>query len=292
MTGEVEQAVRDAIRVGYRHIDCAAIYGNEAEVGKAIAAEVAAGTVTRGDLYIVSKLWNNSHHPDWVEAGLKKSLEQLGVEYLDLYLMHSPMAFKEGGDLEPLDEQGRVIYSDVDYVDTWKAMEKCLARGLTRSIGTSNFNSLQLQRVLDQCTVRPVINQIECHPYLNQKRLMEFCGQRGVALAAYSPLGSPDRPMAVAEEPILMQDPQIVAVAAKYPGKSAAQILIRYQVQRGLVVLAKSVNKRRLEENLAAADFELSAADMDALDGLDRGRRYLHHLWVKDHVHFPFDAAF
>jgi len=290
--GEVEQAVKDAIDVGYRHIDCAMIYQNEEEVGRSIKEKINDGTVKREDLFIVSKLWNSHHHPDYVEVGLRKTLECLGLDYLDLYLMHSPMAFKENAGLEPVDENGKLIYSDVDYVDTWKAMEACVQKGLARSIGVSNFNSQQLQRVLDVCSIKPVTNQVECHPYLNQKKLIDYCHQRGVIITAYSPLGSPDRPWAKAGEPILLQDPKIKEMTTRYPGKSVAQILIRYQVQRGLIVVPKSVSKSRMMENLSVDDFQLSSQDMDYLDSLDCGERYLHHHWVKDHPHFPFDIEF
>lgn len=289
--GEVENAVNEAIDIGYRHIDCAMVYQNENEVGSAIDFKVKNGVVKRDELYVVSKLWNSHHCPALVEAGLKETLTSLKLDYLDLYLMHSPMAFKENLGLNPTDENGKLIYTDVDYVDTWKAMEECVRSGLVRSIGVSNFNSKQLQRILDICTIKPVTNQVECHPYLNQRKLIDFCKAREIILTAYSPLGSPDRPFAKAGEPALLLDPKVLGVAQKH-GKSAAQILIRYQIQRDVVVIPKSVSKSRLQENFDIEGFQLSQEDIEILDSLNCNERYLHHRWVEDHPHFPFAVEF
>jgi len=287
----VENAVKEAIDIGYRHIDCAMVYQNENEVGCAIADKINNGTVKRQDLFVVSKLWNSHHCPNLVETGLKETLEALKFEYLDLYLMHSPMAFKENLGLNPTDDNGKLIYADVDYIDTWRAMEKCVKSGLVRSIGVSNFNSQQLQRVLDICTIKPVTNQVECHPYLNQRKLIDFCRERDIVITAYSPLGSPDRPFAKLGEPALLLDPKVLAVANNH-GKSAAQVLIRYQIQRGVIVIPKSVSKTRLQENFDINGFELSEDDMEILDSLNCNERYLHHRWVEDHKHFPFAVDF
>lgn len=191
--GEVTQAVQDAIDTGYRHIDCAFNYLNEAEVGAGIKSKVDQGVVERGDLFVCSKLWNTFHQPDLVETALKSSLKDLQLEYLDLYLIHFPTAFQEGGDRYPRDDQGKVIFSDVEICDTWKAMEELVRKGLVKTIGVSNFNSEQLDRVLKCATIPPAMNQIEMHPYLNQRKLVEFCKARNVAVTAYSPLRSQDR---------------------------------------------------------------------------------------------------
>lgn len=289
--GEVEKAVQDAITIGYRHIDCAMIYENEHEVGVALRNVFASGIVERKDLYIVSKLWNSHHRPDLVEAGLRETLKKLDLDYLDLYLIHSPMAFKENSGLNPVDENGKLIFSSVDYVDTWKAMEACVQSGLTRSVGLSNFNSYQMQRVLDTSTIKPVTNQVECHPYLNQEKLLDYCTKRHIVLTAYSPLGSPDRPWAKPGDPSLMQDPAVLDIAKKH-GKSPAQVLIRYQIQRGIAVIPKSVSKARIEENFSVSSFQLSDEDMTKLNSLDRNERYLHHEWVADHPYFPFAIEF
>lgn len=154
------QAVSDAIDIGYRHIDCAYAYRNETEVGVAIKSKIDQGVIKRDDLFVTSKLWNTFHQPNLVEGAIKETLANLGLEYLDLYLIHWPIAYKEGGDIFPRDAQENVIFSNVDYLDTWKAMENVLKKGLTKNIGISNFNSIQIQRLIDNCQVKPVVNQV------------------------------------------------------------------------------------------------------------------------------------
>jgi len=290
--GQVEQAVKDAIDAGYRHFDCAFVYGNENEVGNGISAKISAGAVKREDLFITSKLWNCFHHPKDVKTALQKSLKNLKTNYLDLYLIHWPMGYKESGDvLFPKNEKDELIFSDVDYIDTWKAMEDLVDLGLIKSIGLSNFNSKQIQRVSDIARIQPVMNQVECHPYLTQKKLMEFCHSKKIIVTAYSPLGSPDRPGAKPGDPELMDDKKLLAIAEKY-GKSAAQILIRYQIQRGNVVVPKSVTKSRIISNFDVFNFELSATDVAAIDSFDCNGRFVPLALVRHHPHYPFAEEF
>ncbi|KAF5276031.1 hypothetical protein FQA39_LY00827 [Lamprigera yunnana] len=285
--GEVTKAVEDAIDIGYRSFDCAYVYGNEKEVGIAIANKINQKKVKREDLFITSKLWNTFHSPELVEKMAKVSLANLGLDYLDLYLIHWPMGYKEGGELFPKDDEGKVQFSEVDYVDTWKAMEKLVEKGLLKAIGLSNFNKNQIERVLKVATIHPVVNQIECHAYLNQKRLIEFCKSKDIVVTAYSPLGSPDRPWARPEDPLLLEDPKLKEVAAKY-GKGVAQILLKYQVQRGIVTIPKSVTKSRIEENLNIFDFELTGDDISYIDTLDCNGRICPILDAYEHPHHPF----
>lgn len=284
--GEVTQAVKDAIDVGYRHFDCAHVYQNEREVGVAIADKIAEGVVKREDLFVTSKLWNTYHRPGIVETALKHTLSDLGLQYLDLYLIHWPMGFKEGDDLFPLGPNG-VEFSEEDYIDTWKAMEEVNKKGLAKSIGISNFNKKQIERLLEKAEIVPVTNQVESHPYLNQNKLAEFCKSKGITITAYSPLGSPDRPWAKPEEPQLLDDAKIKEIAAKF-NKSAAQIVLRYQVQRGNIVIPKSVNKGRITENSQIFDFELAPEDVDHLDTFDCNGRICPFAEATTHKHHPF----
>lgn len=289
--GEVTIAVEAAIDAGYRHIDCAHVYQNEKEVGAGIKNRIGAGVVKREDLWITSKLWNTFHLPNLVEPALKQTLEDLGLEYLDLYLIHWPQAYKEGKDLFPADENGKTLYSDAPFTETWKAMEELVNKGLTKSIGVSNFNSQQLEQVLKICKIKPVTNQVECHPYLNQRKLSDFCKKNDVTITAYSPLGSPDRPWAKPGDVQLLEDEKLKKLAEKYK-KTPAQILLRYQVDRGHIVIPKSVTKSRIEENIKIFDFKLSAEDIAYIDSFDCNGRVCHLDWVKDHKDYPFNIEF
>lgn len=289
--GEVTQVVKDAIDVGYRHIDGALVYGNEAEVGAAVQAKIKEGVVKREDLFLTSKLWNTFHSQDKVVPSLKKTLADLGTDYVDLYLIHWPMGFQEGGDLFPKNDKDEMQFSDVDFVETWKGLEECVKLGLAKTIGVSNFNSAQIQRVLDISTIKPAVSQVECHPYLNQKKLIEFCKSKNILVTAYSPLGSADRPWAKPEDPKLLEDPKIAAVAKKY-GKTPAQTVLRWLIQRGLVAIPKTVKKERLIENAAIFDFTLTPEDVAAIDSFDCKGRACHLSWNSHHKHFPFHAEF
>ncbi|KAB7497044.1 Aldose reductase [Armadillidium nasatum] len=276
--GEVTQAVLDAIDVGYRHIDCAHIYGNECEIGAALKAKMEDGTVKREELFITSKLWNTFHSRHLVIPAIRETLKNLGLNYLDLYLIHWPMGYKEGNGLVPTDANGKTMYSNVDYLETWTAMEDCVRQGFTKAIGLSNFNKEQIMRILSIATIQPANNQVECHPYLTQRRLIEFCKLKGITVTAYSPLGSPDRPWAKPEDPKLLDDPKLKTIAEKY-NKTTAQILIKYQIQRGIICIPKSVNQSRIASNFHVFDFELSKEDISLINSFDCNGRVLHINW-------------
>jgi alcohol dehydrogenase (NADP+) len=273
--GEVGAAVHEAIRIGYRHIDCAAVYGNEAEVGAAIAAAIAAGEVRRDELWLTSKLWCNAHARQDVVPALKKTLADLRLERLDLYLVHWPIAVRREVVVAQV-VSDFVPESEVSLLDTWRGMEDAHAAGLTRAIGVSNYGVPRLTALARDARVQPEVVQIELHPYLQQRALVAYCQAQRIAVTGYSPLGSGDRPasMKATGEPSLLEDPIVSEVSAHH-GASAAQVLIAWQLHLGLAVIPKSVNPARLAENFEAKDLVLDPDDLEQLAGLDLGRRYV-----------------
>ncbi|XP_038056307.1 aldo-keto reductase family 1 member B1-like [Patiria miniata] len=284
--GEVTNAVKAALEVGYRHLDCAMIYENEAEVGAGLKAKIDDGTVKREDVFITSKLWCTMHHPDDVAKACQMTLDQLGVTYLDLYLIHYPMAFKRGDVLFPKDENGVLQVDDIEYTDTWLAMEQLVEKGMCKAIGLSNFN-LKMIKEIQAINKVPIANhQIELHPWLTQEELVRYCQDNNISVTAYSPLGSPDRPGVKDTDPNLMADPEVMRIA-EAKGKSPAQVLIRFALQRGIICIPKSVTPSRIKDNFEALDFELSATDMKDLMALNKNYRVCPAEWIK-HRHHPF----
>ncbi len=273
--GVVGDAVREAIRIGYRHFDCAPIYGNQAEIGQALAAAINDGEVQRRDLWITSKLWNSDHARADTLPALERTLSDLRLEYLDLFLIHWPVALKAGVSF-PRSGADYLSEAQAPLNQTWAGMEQLVTRGLCRNIGVSNFGRSRIEKLLDMATIRPVVNQIECHPYLAQNDLLDWCRQQDIVLTAYSPLGSADRAdmLKKPDEPKLMEDTTVIQVAEKH-GLSAAQVLIAWALTRGTSVIPKSSDPRRLRQNFAAKEAGLSAADLASIDRLDRGYRYV-----------------
>jgi len=273
--GEVFTAVKEALNIGYRHIDCAPAYENEGEVGAAIAETVASGRVGRKELWITSKLWNNAHRPDKVEPALRKTLADLKLDYLDLFLIHWPVAFSHEV-FFPRSGEDYFSLADMPTISTWRAMEACVEKGLVRHIGVCNFSIKKLDALKQEAKIAPVMNQIELHPYLQQNTMLEYCRQNGILLTAYAPLGSGDRPQRLkkSDEPVLLQDPVIQRIAGKH-GVQPGHILLAWALHRGTIVIPKSVNPERLRQNLDASNVSLDAADMADIAALDRGYRFV-----------------
>uniref|UniRef100_A0A8C2V8H6 Aldo-keto reductase family 1 member C3 homolog n=1 Tax=Chinchilla lanigera TaxID=34839 RepID=A0A8C2V8H6_CHILA len=279
-----------AIDAGFRHIDTAYTYQVEEEVGTVIKNKIAEGIVKREDIFLTSKLWCTSHRSEMVKPSLENSLRKLGLDYVDLYLIHYPVAMKPGEDLFPTDEKGKSLLDTTDILATWEAMEKCKDAGLTKSIGVSNFNRRQLEMILNKpgLKYKPVCNQVECHPYFNQSKLLDFCKSKDIILVAFGALGTQrDKKWMDLSFPVLLEDPVLCAIAKKH-NRSPALIALRYQVQRGVVVLAQSFKEKNIKENVQVFEFQLTPEDMKAIDALDRNLRYLPAKFTEGHPECPY----
>jgi alcohol dehydrogenase (NADP+) len=251
-------ATRAALEAGFRHFDCAERYRNEREVGEALQAGLAADGIAREDIFVTTKLWNSNHRPERVEAAFEGSLERLRLDYLDLYLVHTPFAFQPGDEQDPRDESGEVIYDEgVTLLDTWRAMEDLVDHGKCRAIGLSDITLNELQPLYESARIKPAAIQIEAHPYLPETELLEFCKERGIVLLAFAPLGHGIRPGP-------LEDPVIAQIAARV-GKTPAQVLLAWAVQRGAALLTTPKTAARAREN-----FSLAALPDDAFDEINR----------------------
>jgi len=250
---KTHSAVKAAVEVGFRHLDAAERYRNEAEVGAALKGLFADGTVRREELFVTTKLWNNNHRPERVKPALQASLHRLGLDTVDLYLVHTPFAFQPGDDQDPRDPNGAVIYDEgITLEETWAAMEGLVDDGLSRAIGLSDIDAERTRKIIDTARIKPAVVEVESHPYHPQWELHELCKSHGIILLAFASLGH-------ALEPRLLDDPLIVSIAERH-GKTPAQVLLAWGIQRGTAVLTGSVTPSRIREN-----FDVTALSDDAV---------------------------
>lgn len=288
--GKTYAAVKTAIDEGYRHIDGAYVYHNEHEVGEAIREKIAEGKVKREEIFYCGKLWSTEHVPSMVLPALERTLKALKLDYIDLYIIEMPMAFKPGKEIYPTDENGRTIYDKTNLCATWEALEACKDAGLVKSLGVSNFNRRQLELILNKpgLKYKPVTNQVECHPYFTQTKLLKFCQQHDIVIVAHSPLGTCRNPSWVnVSSPPLLNDELLTSLGKKY-NKTQAQIVLRFNIQRGIVVIPKSITPERIKENFQVFDFSLTEEEMKDIEALNKNVRYVELLMWSDHPEYPF----
>lgn len=280
----VAQAVFDAIKAGYRHLDSAADYGNEAQVGEGIARAISDGLCTRDELWVTSKLWNTYHRQEHVAPACQKTLADLGLDYVDLYLVHFPIALRyvdfadryppewifDPDAAEPVMQREPVPLSE-----TWAAMEGLVDQGLARQIGVCNYNSGLFHDLMSYARIKPAMLQLESHPYLTQEAMLQTAADYGVPVTAFSPLGAAsywELDMATPQESVLAE-PAVVQIAQRLQ-VSPAQVVLRWGLQRGTAVIPKTTKPERLAENLDLSGFELTDADMAAISALNKNRRF------------------
>jgi alcohol dehydrogenase (NADP+) len=252
------RATIDALAAGFRHFDCAERYRNEREVGEALRMGLTSGGIKREDIFVTTKLWNTNHRPERVATALLASLDRLGLDYVDLYLMHTPFAFQPGDDQDPRDENGQIIYDrGVTLIDTWRAMESLVDQGRSRAIGLSDISLSALSILYEHARIKPAVVQVEAHPYLPETELLQFCKEERLVFLAFAPLGH-------GISPGPLGDPVIATVAARL-GRTPAQVLLAWAVQRGTALLTTPKTAARAREN-----FDICALPQDAFDAINR----------------------
>lgn len=296
---QLKVGIRAAIEAGYRHIDTALMYGNESLIGEVLQELFDSGKLKREELFITTKNLG-FYRTETLIKTLKSQLESLRVSYVDLYLLHFPTPLFEPdapGQLAKMSTDGKIIFDlETKLEDAWHAMEKAVELGLARSIGISNFNISQTERMIKCGKIKPAVNQIEVTPGFHNKKLVDYCQSQGVAVTAYSQFGSPGSKNMVTGEDLFptnfLEDEHIAAIAKQH-GKSNAQVILRWLIQRGIMVIPKSVTPARIADNFNIWDFELSPEEMKAFDALDKNTRslWVNYFGLENHPEYPHKEA-
>ncbi|CAH2056249.1 unnamed protein product, partial [Iphiclides podalirius] len=273
----LRDVVLRAIDTGYRHFDTAFIYSNEDEIGEAIRMKIDEGAVNRNDIFVTTKLWNTQHKRDQVPLALKQSLVIMGLNYVDLYLMHWPIALNEN-----------FTFSDVDFMETWRGLEDVQRLGLAKAIGVSNFNLEQLKRVLKEGNIKPAAIQIEIHPQIIQSELIQYANSEGLAVMGYSPFGSLVKRYGFQFPGPRIDDPVLVEIARKY-NKTTPQVVLRWLVDRKVVPVPKTTNFNRLKENINIFDFKLEQQEIEKINQFNTNVRYTFPSFWQTHPFYPFE---
>ncbi|ODM21800.1 hypothetical protein SI65_02644 [Aspergillus cristatus] len=267
--GSQENAVTEAIKAGYRHIDTAQGYETEEPIGKAIRSS----GIPRNELFVTTKLWHNAHHPDDVLKSLQGSLDRLGLDYVDLLLIHWPVAWKRGDELFPKNSSGKLILEDIDWLDTYKAMEKVIPTGKVKAIGVSNFSKAEIERLVQNAAIPPAVHQFEGHPWLQQRDFADWHKSKGIHVTHYSPFGNQNELYSGAGHLGKLIDEPILEQIGKKHGKSSSQVALAWAITDGHSVLPKSKTPSRIKSNLEG-DFKLDADDMSKIQQIDRKLRF------------------
>ncbi|XP_076094280.1 aldo-keto reductase family 1 member A1-like isoform X2 [Mytilus galloprovincialis] len=285
---DMRDVIFDALESGYRHFDTAHAYRTESALGEALQDAIIYNKVSRSELYITTKLPTYHMRKDHVVSSLRESLKNLRIDYIDLYLVHVPASIKVESEYIPYPSCSSDDYDYPDIIDTWREMEKLVDAGLARAIGLSNFNASQVERIDNNARIKPVVNQIECHAYLQQNKLVDVCKRRNISVTAYAPLGSPGlqirnngRYWDLFEEPVILK-------IAKCHQRTPAQICLRHLLQRGLILIPKTENTDRMRLNLEIKNFSLTKQEMEKLSKLDSNKRIFSFNGMKDHPEYPF----
>ena len=281
---QTAKVVENAMGMGYRHLDAACDYGNEVEAGEGIQRALSSGVCRREDLWVTSKLWNTYHAKEHVRLAVERSLADLKLDYLDLYLVHFPIAqrfvpFEERYPPEwffdPSATAPKIETAAVPIAETWEAMESLVSSGLVKRIGVCNFGCSLLRDLLSYASIRPSVLQVESHPYLTQENLLRYCQSEQIAYTAFSPLGAQSYfSLGMADESESLLKHSLIHEVAASHDRTPAQVLLRWGIQRGTAVVPKSSNEQRLAENLKVFDFELTEDQMQSISALNRNRRF------------------